>query len=94
MDRREFLKGLAAGGAATAAGGCATGGLFGTAGAPMSRFAAPPIERVRFGVIGMGQRGMPAVRTLSGIPGAEVTAMCDLRQDGASVSGSGIPVLQ
>ena len=81
MNRREFLKNLAAGGAAAAAGGCATGGLFDTAGAPMARFAAPPMERVRFGVIGLGQRGMPAVRTLSGIPGAEVTAMCDLRQD-------------
>ena len=81
VDRRGFIKGAALGGAAAAFGGCASGGLFGTTGAPMARFAAPPMERVRIGVIGMGQRGMPAVRTISGIPGAEVTAMCDLRQD-------------
>lgn len=32
-------------------------------------------------MIGLGQRGMPAIRMLSGIPGAEVTAICDLRQE-------------
>ena len=81
VDRRGFIKGAAIGGAAAAFGGCATGGFFGTLGAPMARFAAPPMNKVRFGVIGLGQRGMPAVRTLSGIPGAEVTAMCDLRPE-------------
>ena len=80
MNRRDFIKGAALSGAA-AFGGCTTGGAFGTRGAPMSLFAAPPMERVRIGVLGLGQRGMPAIRTLSGIPGAEVTAICDLRQE-------------
>ena len=91
VDRRGFIKGAALGGAAAALGGCATDGLFGASGAPMALFAAPPMERVRIGVIGMGQRGMPAVRTLSGIPGAEVTAMCDLRQEAIDAAGTSIP---
>ena len=67
--------------AAALAGGCVTKGLFGPTGAPMARFRAKPLERVRFGVIGMGQRGMPAVKRLSGIPGAELVAMCDVRPE-------------
>ena len=81
MDRREFLKGSMLAGAAAFAGGCATKGIFGPEGAPMARFRAKPLERVRFGVIGMGQRGMPAVKRLSGIPGAELVAMCDVRPE-------------
>ena len=34
VDRRGFIKGAAIGGAAAAFGGCATGGIFGTSGAP------------------------------------------------------------
>lgn len=81
MDRREFLKGSMFAGAAALAGGCVTKGLFGPAGAPMARFRAKPLGKVRFGVIGMGQRGMPAVKRLSGIPGAELVAMCDVRPE-------------
>ena len=81
MNRREFLKGSALLGAAAMAEGCATSGLFGPSGAPMARYAAKPLEKVRFGVIGMGQRGMPAVKRLSGTPGAELVAMCDVRPE-------------
>lgn len=81
MDRREFLKCSASVLAAAGGGGCASSGLFGPAGAPMARFRAKPLETVRFGVIGIGQRGMPAVKRLSGIPGAELVAMCDVRPE-------------
>ena len=79
-DRREFLKSALATGALAATSGC-VGGRFGTAGAPMAGFRVAPMERVRFGVIGMGSRGMRALKRLSGIPGAEVVAMCDVRPE-------------
>ena len=81
IERRCFLKGVALMGATTFAGGCTSKSVCATAGAPMARFSAKPIEKVRFGVIGMGMRGMPAVKRLSGIPGAELVAMCDVRPE-------------
>ncbi len=49
----------------------------------MGGFAAPPLEVVRFGIIGMGERGCPHVRMLMAIEGAEIAAICDLRQENA-----------
>ncbi len=49
----------------------------------MGDFAAPPLDKVRFGIIGMGVRGCPHVRMLLAIEGAEIAAMCDLRQENA-----------
>ncbi len=49
----------------------------------MGGFAAPPMEVVRFGIIGMGERGCPHVRMLMEIEGAEIAAICDLRQENA-----------
>ncbi len=49
----------------------------------MGGFAAPPMERVRIGIIGAGERGCPHARLLSLIDGAEVVAVCDLRQEHA-----------
>ncbi|MBQ5529398.1 MAG: Gfo/Idh/MocA family oxidoreductase, partial [Bacteroidales bacterium] len=42
---------------------------------------AEPIETVRIGVVGLGMRGSEAVRRLVHIPGAEITALCDLLPD-------------
>ena len=39
---------------------------------------AEPIDTVRIGVVGLGMRGSEAVRRLGYIPGARITALCDL----------------
>jgi predicted dehydrogenase len=43
----------------------------------MSGFAAPKIDVVRVGVIGLGSRGPGAVERLSKIDGVEIKALCD-----------------
>ena len=42
---------------------------------------AAPIETVHIGVVGLGMRGSEAVNRLAQIPGAEITALCDLLPD-------------
>ena len=42
---------------------------------------AEPIETVHIGVVGLGMRGSEAVRRLAQLPGAEITALCDLLPD-------------
>ena len=77
-SRREFLKGTAWMGAMAALSGCTNrlGKLSGPG--TMSGFAAPAIETVRVGVVGLGMRGPSAVHRLASIPGVQVTALCDL----------------
>ena len=43
--------------------------------------ATEPIETVRIGIIGVGMRGRGAVYRFNHIPGAEVVALCDVRQE-------------
>jgi predicted dehydrogenase len=43
----------------------------------MCGYAAPKIETVRVGIIGLGMRGADAVERLSYIDGLEITALCD-----------------
>ena len=40
-----------------------------------------PIDTVRIGIIGIGMRGRGAVYRFNHIPGAEVVALCDVRQE-------------
>jgi predicted dehydrogenase len=47
----------------------------------MCGYAAPKIETVRIGVIGLGMRGSGAVARLSYIDGAEIVALCDKYPD-------------
>ncbi len=47
----------------------------------MLAFAAPAMEKVRIGIIGLGMRGPGAVKRMCFIEGAEVLALCDLEQD-------------
>jgi len=47
----------------------------------MSGYAAPKIETVRVGVIGLGQRGPGAVERIANIEGVEIRALCDERMD-------------
>lgn len=47
----------------------------------MSGFAAPKLEKVRIGFIGLGNRGPAAVVRMSKIAGVEIKALCDLRSE-------------
>jgi predicted dehydrogenase len=81
-DRRDFLKTLAGAGLGLAA--CRTAGSAPAAGAralpaPESPlFAAPPVEVVRVGFVGVGHQGMSHIPNFLGIEGVEIRAICDL----------------
>lgn len=45
----------------------------------MSGFAAPKLDIVRIGFIGLGNRGPGAVKRMSHIEGTEIIALCDIR---------------
>jgi hypothetical protein len=88
-NRRDFLRlsglaslGLAGGGAA----------IRGYAAEPvvqkpheqrfnMSGFVAPKIEKVRVGIIGLGNRGPSHLETMKLLEGVEIRALCDLRPE-------------
>lgn len=79
-SRREFLKGTAWMGIATAAAGCMGRGmkLTGGCGAPMQDYADKPMDVVRIGIVGLGHRGLAAASRIAVIPGAEIVALCDV----------------
>jgi predicted dehydrogenase len=52
----------------------------------MSGYAAPRIETVRIGFIGLGQRGPGAVERMSKIEGVEIKGLCDLRPEKAEAA--------
>ena len=79
-SRREFLAGVSAAGASAAAlSAGAAPHAFG--GAPMRNFAVAPLSRIRVGIVGCGARGGGAARRLPKVPGVEVVAVCEVRQD-------------
>ncbi len=82
-NRRDFLKGVAWMGAAVFAGGCQLNRLgFGEGGMMQNfRYAKLVGKRIRVGLVGLGERGTPAVHRLSMIPGVEVAALCDRNPD-------------
>lgn len=47
----------------------------------MSGYAAPKLETVRIGFIGLGNRGPGAVKRMSNIEGVEIVALCDKTPD-------------
>lgn len=49
---------------------------------------ADPLPTVRIGVVGVGMRGASAVRRLTKVPGAQITAICDIEPDRAEASRS------
>ncbi len=51
---------------------------------------AEPLETVRIGVVGLGMRGSDAVERLSLVPGAVVTALCDLLPDRVEASAAAL----
>ena len=51
----------------------------------MGGFCAPPLERVRVAVVGLGEnRGMSHVRLLAAVPHCELVAVCDVYADAAA----------
>jgi predicted dehydrogenase len=85
-DRRDFLKTAALAGAGLGLGACQTGGAAAaTGGSPIrgaapgpARFAAPPLERVRVGFVGVGHQGSSHVRNFLRIDNVDVVAICDV----------------
>lgn len=62
----------------------------------MCGYAAPKLETVRIGFVGIGDRGSGAVERMTYIEGVEITAICDTRQaamDGAqaTLAKAGLP---
>lgn len=55
------------------------------AGFNMSGYAAPKIDKVRIGFIGLGNRGPGAVKRISFIDGVEIKALCDKRSERLAV---------
>ncbi|MCY4574622.1 MAG: Gfo/Idh/MocA family oxidoreductase, partial [Gemmatimonadetes bacterium] len=92
LDRRDFLKAGALGVAATTLHGCGDPNMAqGTVAAapqvprtvgspPAQPFAAPAIEQVRIGFVGVGLQGTAHVRNLVRIDGCVITAVCDIRE--------------
>ena len=94
LDRRDFLK---LGGAALAAGALVPGAVS-PAGAEevATPFAAPPIDQVRIGFVGIGGQGSGHVSNLLQIPGCRITAVCDIRSErtdwaSAKITAAGHP---
>ena len=84
MDRRDFLR---LGGSAVAAGALAgeiaeaAGTSAPQAAAAPGPFAAPAIDTVRIGYVGIGGQGSGHVRNLLKVPGCRITAVCDIRPE-------------
>ena len=86
MNRREFI-GMVGGAAALSAfEGCATGSCTASGVSAMTNFAVAPMETIRIGYIGIGERGTWAVHRIATIPGVEVAALCDLRPEAVEES--------
>ena len=47
----------------------------------MSGYAAPKLDKVRIGFVGLGMRGPGAVERMSYIEGVEIVALCDVLED-------------
>src|SRR6188768_360549 len=78
MERRDFLR---LSGTAIAAGAVALNHDAAVEAQSSAPFAAPAIETVRIGYVGIGGQGSGHVRNLLKIPGCRITAVCDVRSE-------------
>ena len=78
VTRRRFLE---IGGAAVAATIARSDLVGATPQDARPPFAAPPIETVRIGYVGVGGQGSGHVENLLKIPGCRITAVCDIRSE-------------
>jgi len=78
LNRRDFIR---VGSAALAAGAAGLEPSAASEARPQGPFAAPPIETVRIGFVGIGGQGGGHVRNLLRIPGCRITAVCDIRPE-------------
>jgi len=83
FSRRTFIKSTSLAGIGLAGGMASLGFKPGWDRFNMSGFAATPIDKVRIGIIGMGQRGPAHMITMSHIEGTEIRALCDVRPEKA-----------
>lgn len=108
-NRRDFLRNsiLGAGVLATGISGQVSASATGSegekkkikipaAGFNMSGYAAPKLDKVRIGFVGLGMRGPGAVERMSLIEGVEIAALCDQYEDRVeaiqkSLESRGIP---
>ena len=80
-NRREFIVGTAMAGATALAAGCRSGDASCGGESSMAGFRAPPMDRIRVAMVGVGGRGFAALNRLALIPHVEITALCDLKQE-------------
>ncbi len=87
-NRRQFIRNLTLGSGALATGITATANEHSCRPFSISRgstrhysicvaYAAPKMDKVRIGIIGLGMRGPGAVERMCFIEGAEIVALCD-----------------
>jgi hypothetical protein len=84
--RRKFLRNISLGAGALATGLEANAEVQSTPHSAKTSFnmcgyAAPKLDTVRVGIVGLGQRGSGAVERLAYIEGVEITALCDKYPD-------------
>ncbi|MEY3436708.1 MAG: hypothetical protein RL335_1164 [Bacteroidota bacterium] len=85
-NRRKFIRNISLGAGALATGLETKASISETAksipaGFNMTGYAAPKLDVVRIGIVGLGQRGSGAVERLAYIDGVEITALCDKYPD-------------
>ncbi len=88
LTRRDFVKNMAL--TAGALGYWSIGGCNSQISSAdrfnMCGFAAPKLDRVRVGVVGLGMRGPGAVERLSKMQDVDIVGLCDIRPEGVQVA--------
>ena len=83
LDRRDFLKHGATAAAALALGAAAVSSATASplTSPPPEPIMAEKLSKVRIGFVGVGGQGTSHVRNMLHVPGAQITAVCDIVED-------------